>query len=62
MEPAMYSVVVRECLLRRLVVLSLFAAPGVVEAIAAPGMVLVRIGRLFGWEEAEPAVAAALAQ
>ena len=29
MEPAMYSVVVRECLLRRLVVLSLFAAPGV---------------------------------
>lgn len=41
---------------------AVFAAPGVVEAIAAPGMVLVRIGRLFGWEEAEPAVAAALAQ
>ncbi len=41
---------------------AVFAAPGVVEAIAAPGMVLVRIGRLFGWDETEPDVAAALAQ
>jgi hypothetical protein len=41
---------------------AVFAASGVVEAIAAPGMVLVRIGRLFSWEEAEPAVVAALAQ
>lgn len=41
---------------------AVFVAPGVVEAIAAPGMILVRIGRLFGWDEAEAAVAAALAQ
>ncbi len=41
---------------------AVFAAPGVIEAIAAPGMVLVRIGRLFSWDEVEPSVAAALAQ
>jgi hypothetical protein len=41
---------------------AVFAAPGVAEAIVAPGMLLVRVGRLFTWEEVEPAVVAALAQ
>ena len=35
---------------------------GVVEAVAAPGLLLVRIGRLFVWDEVAPAVAAGLAQ
>lgn len=35
---------------------------GVIEIVAAPGLLLVRIGRLFAWDEVEPAVAAALAQ
>lgn len=41
---------------------AVFAAPGVVEAVAAPGLILVRIGRLFDWDAAEATVAAALAQ
>jgi hypothetical protein len=45
-----------------LALVAVFAAPGVVEAIAAPGLVLVRVGRLFTWEEVEPAIVAALAQ
>jgi hypothetical protein len=30
---------------------AVFRVDGVVEAIAAPGLVLVRLGRLFAWEE-----------
>lgn len=43
------------------VLVRLFGVPGVVEAIAGEGVVLVRIGRLFGWSEAQGRVSAALA-
>lgn len=33
-----------------------FAVPGVVEAIAGDGMVFVRLGRLFVWQDVEDAV------
>lgn len=39
---------------------ALFALAGTAEAIAAPGLVLVRLGRLHAWADAEPAVAAAI--
>lgn len=39
---------------------ALLATDGVAEAIAGDGMVLVRLGRLFRWENAEPAVVEAL--
>ena len=38
-----------------------FEVPGVVEAIAGDGLVLVRLGRLFAWEDVEADVSAALA-
>ena len=38
------------------VLLAAFAVPGVVEAIAGDGMVLVRLGRLFLWRDVEDAV------
>jgi hypothetical protein len=41
---------------------AVFRVEGVVEAIAAPGLVLVRLGRLFAWDEGTTAsVAEALA-
>jgi hypothetical protein len=39
----------------------LFRVPGVAETIAGEDMVLVRLGRLFGWHESEAAVREALA-
>jgi len=38
-----------------------FEVPGVVEAIAGEGLVLVRLGRLFAWDDVESEVSAALA-
>ncbi len=38
------------------VLLAAFAVPGVVEAIAGDGMVLIRLGRLFLWRDHEEAV------
>ena len=38
-----------------------FEVPGVVEAIAGEGLVLVRLGRLFAWDDVEADVSAALA-
>ena len=38
-----------------------FEVPGVVEAIAGDGLVLVRLGRLFAWDDVEAEVSAALA-
>lgn len=38
-----------------------FEVPGVVEAIAGEGLVLVRLGRLFAWDDLEADVSAALA-
>lgn len=38
----------------------LFDVEGVSEAVAGTGMVLVRLGRLFGWDWGERAVGAAL--
>lgn len=38
------------------VLVAAFAVPGVVEAIAGDGMVLIRLGRLFLWRDAEDAV------
>ncbi len=38
-----------------------FEVPGVVEAIAGDGLVLVRLGRLFAWDDVEDDVSAALA-
>jgi hypothetical protein len=38
----------------------LFGVPGVAETIAGEGLVLVRLGRLFGWAETESAVREAL--
>jgi len=38
-----------------------FEVPGVVEAIAGDGLVLVRLGRLFAWDDVETEVSAALA-
>ncbi len=43
-----------------LTLVSLFGVVGVAEAIVGRGLVLVRLGRLFRWEEVEPSVAAAL--
>ena len=40
---------------------SLFDVVGVSEVVLAPGIALVRIGRLFDWEAVEPGVVAALA-
>ncbi|MGZ8596199.1 MAG: hypothetical protein ACXWYJ_11115 [Actinomycetota bacterium] len=37
-----------------------FEVPGVVEAIAGDGLVLVRLGRLFAWNDVEAEVSAAL--
>jgi hypothetical protein len=41
---------------------ALFAIEGVSEAIVGEGLVLVRLGRLFDWADAEPAVSRVLAQ
>lgn len=41
---------------------AVFGVDGVSEAIAGDGIVLVRLGRLFGWEGTEPSVARVLAQ
>jgi hypothetical protein len=41
---------------------AVFAVDGVSEAVAGDGLVLVRLGRVFGWNEAEAAVGRALAQ
>ncbi|HEX6843824.1 MAG TPA: hypothetical protein VF235_01800 [Actinomycetota bacterium] len=41
---------------------AVFAVDGVSEAIAGDGLVLVRLGRVFVWDEAEAAVGRALAQ
>jgi len=38
-----------------------FEVRGVVEAIAGDGLVLVRLGRLFAWDDVEDEVSAALA-
>ncbi|MDH5225619.1 MAG: hypothetical protein OEW46_12715 [Actinomycetota bacterium] len=38
---------------------SVFRVEGVVEAVAAPGLVLVRLGRLFAWNDATTARVAA---
>jgi hypothetical protein len=38
-----------------------FEVPGVVEAIAGDGLVLVRLGRLFAWNDVQAEVSAALA-
>jgi hypothetical protein len=38
-----------------------FEVPGVVEAIAGEGLVLVRLGRLFAWDDVEAEVSSALA-
>jgi hypothetical protein len=38
-----------------------FEVPGVVEAIVGDGLVLVRLGRLFAWDDVETEVSAALA-
>jgi hypothetical protein len=32
---------------------ALFTVPGVAEAIVAEGLVLVRMGRMFSWSDAE---------
>jgi hypothetical protein len=40
---------------------TLFGVDGVEEAIAADGMVLVRLGRFFRWADREAAVSAAIA-
>ena len=40
--------------------MALFAVEGVAEAIAGKGLVLVRLGRLFRWDECSDAVVAAL--
>jgi hypothetical protein len=40
---------------------ALFAVAGVAEAIVGEGVALVRLGRLFGWDEAEGPVRRALA-
>ncbi|HLB39057.1 MAG TPA: hypothetical protein VJM84_01255 [Actinomycetota bacterium] len=40
---------------------AVFAVEGVSEAIAGADLMLVRLGRLFGWAEAEPRVIRALA-
>ncbi|MGH2663493.1 MAG: hypothetical protein ACRDH8_11990 [Actinomycetota bacterium] len=37
-----------------------FLAPGVAEAILTEGVVQVRLGRLFAWDQAEEAVRKAL--
>jgi hypothetical protein len=37
-----------------------FEVPGVVEAIAGDGLVLVRLGRLFAWDDVQAEVSAAL--
>jgi hypothetical protein len=39
----------------------LFSVDGVSEAIAGDALVLVRLGRLFGWAEVEPTIRDALA-
>jgi hypothetical protein len=39
---------------------ALFGVEGVAEAIVGDGMVLVRVGRLFRWDDVEPDVRAAL--
>ena len=39
---------------------AMFRVDGVSEAIAGDGMLLVRLGRLFAWEERQPDVSAAL--
>ena len=39
---------------------SLFAVDGVSEAIVGEGLILVRLGRMFGWDEAEGEIAAAI--
>jgi hypothetical protein len=39
---------------------SAFLVPGVAEAILTEGMVQVRLGRLFAWDQAEKAVRKAL--
>jgi hypothetical protein len=39
---------------------ALFDLEGVAEVIAAPGLVLVRLGRLHGWADREAPVAAAV--
>ena len=46
---------------REPVLIRLFAANGVAEAIAGDDLVLVRLGRMFGWEEVQDAVREALA-
>jgi hypothetical protein len=40
---------------------AVFEVDGVSEAIAGEDMLLVRLGRLFGWDDGEPAVREALA-
>ena len=40
--------------------MALFAVEGVAEAIAGKDLVLVRLGRLFRWDECSDAVMAAL--
>jgi hypothetical protein len=40
---------------------ALFGVPGVAEVILAPGIALVRIGRLFEWSDRAPAIAAVVA-
>jgi hypothetical protein len=42
------------------VLVRLLEVDGVVEAIVGEGVVLVRLGRLFGWDEAEARVSVAL--
>ena len=42
------------------VLIALFAVEGVTEAIAGEDLVLVRLGRLFRWEDVEPAVGVAI--
>jgi hypothetical protein len=44
------------------VLAAVFEVRGVSEAIAGEGLVLVRLGRLFAWDDAEGPVAAAIAQ
>lgn len=44
-----------------LALIRVFEVPGVIEAIAGEGLVLVRLGRLFAWEDVEAEVSAALA-
>jgi hypothetical protein len=44
------------------VLIRLFGATGVAEAIAGDDLVLIRLGRMFAWDEAQDAVLDALAE